>query len=113
MLKTRLLEDNLGKQLHDLRIGSNKQKAQFIKKKIHLHENKVLFIKNIMKRVKRQATKKMVTCYTFVSKIHKELLMIQQASNSIIRNGEDVNRCFTEEELHLPQTHEEMTNLSK
>lgn len=57
MLKTRLLEDNLGKQLHDLRIGSNKQKAQFIKKKIQLHENKVLFIKNIMKRVKRQATK--------------------------------------------------------
>lgn len=57
MLKTRLLEDNLGKHLHDLRIGSNKQKAQFIKEKIQLHENKVLFIKNIMKRVKRQATK--------------------------------------------------------
>lgn len=61
MVKARLLEDNLGEQLYELRIGSDfeaintKPKSQ--RKIFYYTKIKFYSSKNIMKKVKKQATK--------------------------------------------------------
>ena len=113
----KILEENRGSKLFNLSLSNfllgMSSKARETKAKMNYWDfikiKNFCIAKETVNKTKRQPMKweNVLSGKGLVSKIHKELtkLNTQKTNNPVKKQAEDMNRCFSKEDIQMPNRH--------